>query len=347
MTNQQRKKLKLYAGIVLVVLLLLFLALQQSGIDMSEVTLPAASQSSAQHELIPASSDNAWEEYAESAEESAEETSQTGETLQVYFLDVGQGDSQLIRVPEKDGWWNMLIDTGEYAYADGLTDSLRALGVERIDALVNTHQHTDHMGCMARIVQRFDIGAVYMPELPETQVPTTSAYTALLQRLEEKNLTAVPLCEGTVIDCPDTVKLTVVASDPNANWTGLNNYSGVIRLVWGSTSFLFTGDAEKESEQVMLYSGNELKADVLKVGHHGSSTSSSSGFLDAVDPQYAVISCGRDNPYGHPHRETRAALSERNIKTYRTDEDGTILAESDGSTVSFTTGLPSIVERTW
>lgn len=268
-------------------------------------------------------------------------------TLQVYFFDVGQGDSTLVRVPVGDGMWNMLIDTGEYAYADGLTETLRELGVERIDALVNSHQHTDHMGCMARIVQRFEIGTVYMPQLPEDQVPTTSAYEALLNRLNEKDLTAVPLCEGAQIDCPDSVTLEVLATDPNAVWEGLNNYSGVIRLTWGETRFLFPGDAEKQSEQVMLYSGADLSADVLKVGHHGSSSSTSQGFLEAVSPTYAVISCGRDNPYGHPHRETRAILQQYNITTYRTDEDQTILAQSDGSAVSFRTGLAGIAEKQW
>ncbi len=123
---------------------------------------------------------------------------------------------------------------------------------------------------------------------------------------------------------------------------GANNYSAVMRLVYGQTSFLFTGDAEEDSEEIILEDGYLLASDVLKCGHHGSSTSTSNPFLQAVDPLYAVISCGADNRYGHPHRETIKKLEDREILTYRTDEDGTILAESNGSTIQFTKGLASV-----
>lgn len=266
--------------------------------------------------------------------------------LEVYFLDVGQGDCELIRVPDGDGVWNALIDTGEYEYADGLTDALRELGVERIDALICSHPHTDHMGCMARMVQRFEIGAVYMPRVPDSQVPTTSAYEALLSALKKKKLTAVPLREGAEISCPAGVEFQVLAPRRKAEWEGLNNYSGVIRLAYGKTSFLFTGDAEEDSEKLILKDaeagGWDLKSTVLKCGHHGSKTSTSAKFLKAVNPKYTVISCGRDNPYGHPHKGTLEKLSKLETRVYRTDEDGTVLAKSDGKTVTWKTGLPSI-----
>jgi len=275
------------------------------------------------------------------------ETAQSGGAgLEVYFLDVGQGDCELIRIPDGDGTWNALIDTGEYEYADGLTDALRGLDVEKIDALICSHPHTDHMGCMARMVQRFEIGTVYMPRVPDSQVPTTSAYEALLNALTKKKLTAVPLRKGAEIACPDGAEFQVMAPRRNAEWEDLNNYSGVIRLTYGRTSFLFTGDAESDSEKLILKDaetgGWDLKSTVLKCGHHGSKTSTSANFLKAVDPLYTVVSCGQDNPYGHPHKGTLEKLSKLGTRVYRTDEDGTILAESDGKTVTFKTGLPSI-----
>lgn len=265
--------------------------------------------------------------------------------LQVYYLDVGQGDSQLIRIPGETGYFNMLIDTGEYQYADGLTDYLKDLGVERIDALVCSHPHTDHMGCMARIVQRFDIGAIYMPLLPEDRAPTTAAYEKLLDAVLDKGLTINQLHEDAIIESPAGSQFQVMAPRIDADWDGANNYSAVIRLVYGESSFLFTGDAEEDSEEVILEDGYMLRSDVLKCGHHGSSSSTSDRFLEAVDPLYAVISCGEDNRYGHPHHEIIEKLDAAKIITYRTDEEGTILAESMGSSVTFTAGLDSVKRK--
>lgn len=262
--------------------------------------------------------------------------------LQVYYLDVGQGDSELIRIPGEGGYFNMLIDTGEYQYADGLTGYLKDLGVERLDALVCTHPHTDHMGCMARMIQRFDIGAVYMPLLPEDKTPTTAAYEKLLDAAEEKGLVINRLQEDAAIESPAGSQFQVMSPRVDADWEGANNYSAVMRLVYGEASFLFTGDAEEESEEVILEDGYLLRSDVLKCGHHGSSSSTSDEFLAAVDPLYAVISCETGNRYGHPHRETLEKLKKADIAVYRTDKDGTILAETKGASITFTTGLASV-----
>lgn len=271
-----------------------------------------------------------------------EGTATSGEGLQVYFLDVGQGDSELIRIPGEGGYFNVLIDTGEYEYADGLTGYLRDLDVEKIDALVCSHPHTDHMGCMARIIQRFEIGCLYMPQLPEDQAPTTRAYEKLLDAAEEKDLRVIRLHEDALMESPAGAQFQVMAPRVDADWEGANNYSAVIRLVYGETSFLFTGDAEEESEKVILEDGYGISADVLKCGHHGSSSSTSKDFLREVDPRYAVISCGKENSYGHPHRETLRALEKQGAVLYRTDQDGTVLAQSDGKHITFETGLPSV-----
>lgn len=267
------------------------------------------------------------------------------EPLQVYFLDVGQGDSQLIRIPGEAGYFNVLIDTGEYQYADGLTAYLEGLGVERVDALIATHPHTDHMGCMNRVIERFEIGGLYMPLLPEDKTPTSVGYEKLLDAASAKGLTISQLHEGSAIESPAGSQFQVMSPTVDADWEGANNYSAVIRLVYGETSFLFTGDAERESEEIILEAGYHLDSDVLKMGHHGSSTSTCEAFFQAVSPGHAVISCGEGNRYGHPHRETLAMLKEEGVPYYRTDQDGTILAQSDGAVITFTTGLDPVLDR--
>lgn len=263
--------------------------------------------------------------------------------LLVYFLDVGQGDSQLIRIPGETGYFNLLLDTGEYKYADGLAQTLRELGVETIDALVCSHPHTDHMGCMARMVQWFEVGSVYMPLLPKEQTPTSSAYEALLDRVEEKNLVITQLYAGAQIAAPGAAQFQVLAPRKDQDWEEVNNYSAVIRLEYGETTFLFTGDAEQDSEEEILEDGYLAEADVLKCGHHGSSSSTSQEFLEAVSPRYAVISCGEGNRYGHPHKETLETLeSQRGLTVFRTDQDGTVLFQSDGETLTCETDLPSV-----
>ena len=198
---------------------------------------------------------------------------------------------------------------------------------------------------MARIVQRFDIGAIYMPLLPEDRTPTTAAYEKLLDAALDKGLTINQLHEDAIIESPPGSQFQVMSPRMDADWDGANNYSAVIRLVYGESSFLFTGDAEEESEEIILEDGYMLSSDVLKCGHHGSSSSSSDEFLEAVDPLYAVISCETGNRYGHPHRETVEKLDREKIITYRTDKDGTILAESMGDRITFTTGLDSVQGR--
>ncbi len=272
--------------------------------------------------------------------------------LEVYFLDVGQGDSELIRyrTPE-DGTFCALIDTGEYAYADGLIDYLQNLGVEKLDYFIVSHPHTDHMGCAARIVQRFEIGRFCMPHVPEEMAPTTSAYEALLDAITDKDIIVDALNRTTVLDMPRSLSLEVLAPRENADWDDLNNWSGVLRLTYGETSFLFTGDAESQSEKLILEDaevyGWDLKTDVLKCGHHGSSTSSSARFLKAVLPKYAVISCGKDNEYGHPHQDTLKKLNKLETEVYRTDRDGTVLAKSDGKSITWETGLSAVTGREW
>lgn len=261
---------------------------------------------------------------------------------QVFFLDVGQGDSELIRVPGESGYFNMLLDTGEAEYAEGLADFLRSLGIERIDVLLESHPHSDHMGGMSYIVEEFEIGSVYLPRVPEEQTPTSRAYEKLLDSIEKKNLTVSELHADASIEAPGLASFQVLAPEKNQVWDDLNNYSAVIRFSYGENTFLFPGDAEKDVEKLLLEEERELSAQVLKCGHHGSKTSGTADFLRAVSPSCAVISCGADNSYGHPHKGTLQKLQKLSVRVLRTDEDGTIVMLSDGEDLTVETGLPSV-----
>ena len=261
---------------------------------------------------------------------------------QVFFLDVGQGDSELIRIPGESGYFNVLLDTGEYEYAEGLIQYLQELGIERIDLLIESHPHTDHMGCMARIVQRFEIGSIYMPLLPEEQTPTTKAYEKLLDAVMEKNLIVNELYAGAFLEGLEDASFEVLAPRKDEVWEDVNNYSAVIRFTYGEDTFLFPGDAESPSEKEILKAGYDVSADVLKCGHHGSRTSTSAKFLKAVNPSYAVISCGAENSYGHPHDGTLQKLEKLGVEILRTDEDGTVLIASGGHGLELWTGLNSV-----
>lgn len=253
-------------------------------------------------------------------------------TLEVYFFDVGQGDSELIRLP---GGENILIDAGTSSTEDELVGELRSLGAETLDLVVATHPHADHIGGMAAVIDAFDIRQVVMPRISESDTPTTKTYENLLQSIADKGLTITPAEPGDELLSSGGAVLTVLA--PNGEDYGdLNNYSVVLRLTYGEDSFLFTGDAEEASEEEMLSLDWPLTATVLKCGHHGSETSTSPAFLDAVSPQYAVISCGVDNDYGHPDAVTLEKLEAAGAEVFRTDLQGTILASTDGSGVTMT-----------
>lgn len=253
-------------------------------------------------------------------------------TLEVYFFDVGQGDSELIRLP---GGENILIDAGTSSTEDELVGELRSLGAETLDLVVATHPHADHIGGMAAVIDAFDVRQVVMPRISESDTPTTKTYENLLQSIADKGLTIMPAEPGDELLSSGGAVLTVLA--PNGEDYGdLNNYSVVLRLTYGEDSFLFTGDAEEASEEEMLSLDWPLTATVLKCGHHGSETSTSPAFLDAVSPQYAVISCGVDNDYGHPDAVTLEKLEAAGVEVFRTDRQGTILASTEGSGVTMT-----------
>jgi len=264
----------------------------------------------------------------------------SGKQAMIYYLDVGQGDSELIRLP---GGENILIDTGTGETADKLVSLLQELGVKRVDHLIATHPHEDHIGGMESVVRKIPVGKIYMPKVADKQIPTTRTYEGLIDAISDKKLKITQAKAGMTIPLSGQAKLELLA--PNGTrYDDLNNYSVVAKLTYGQKTFLFTGDAEKLSEKEMLNKNYDLKCDVLKCGHHGSSSSTSAAFLKAVSPQFAVISCGLNNDYGHPNKEVLSRLQKAGVKVYRTDLQGTILARCDGRSITFETGQKSLVK---
>lgn len=260
---------------------------------------------------------------------------------QVYFIDVGQGDSELIRL--KDGGIDILIDAGTRSTKQELADYLKELGVDDIDILIGTHPHEDHIGGMAKIIEEFPIGTLYLPETSDEMTPTTKTYESLLDAAENKNVTVRTAAAGDVLLEQGNTSFKVL-SPSHTDYDTLNDYSIVTRLKVGDTAFLFQGDAETPVEEEILDSGADVSCDVIKLGHHGSSTSSSRAYLEAANPSAAVISCGVGNEYGHPHRETMDLLEKLSITPYRTDTQKTLLAETDGKTIVWQTELESVID---
>ena len=237
--------------------------------------------------------------------------------MRVHFIDVGQADSAFI---ELGNGQTMLIDAGRSG--SDVVDYIRNLQYETIDYVVASHPHDDHIGGMATVLNSFNIGKMYIPK----QAHTISAFTNMLDVIENKGIDLYTAKAGTNILSSGNINIDVLApfSESNSN---LNNASAVVRITYGKTVMLFTGDAEHVIENQLLNSG--IDADVLKVGHHGAGSASSSSFIKAVSPDIAVISVGEGNSYGHPHADTLAILNEFGANIYRTDEQGTIVVTAD------------------
>jgi len=270
---------------------------------------------------------------APSAPTSAElETLKAGPLLTVRYLNVGQGDATLIRAP---GGNTMLIDGGKTAtIAENVVlPALRAWNVRQLDFMVLTHPDQDHIGGLQRVVETMPVGQVVLTG----QLHTTVTYERLLAAISSKKLKAIKARIGTSLSF-DPLLTTVILGPNDAAVKGddTNNASIVMRMTYGKVSFLFIGDAEGPELTTILNSKADVRAQLLKLGHHGSSTSTSRSWLRAVAPEVGIISVG-ENTYGHPHRETLELLAEFGIKVYRTDQHGTITVVSDGAAYRIST----------
>lgn len=245
--------------------------------------------------------------------------------LKIHYIDVGQGDCTII---EQNGHY-MLIDAGTNECEDNLISYIDSLNITKFDYIIATHAHEDHIGSMDVIINKYDVDKILFSKHKTTTKTFENFVTAV--KTKELKLYAPSVNEEFVFQ---NSKFIVLAPN-SSNYNSINNYSIVVKVIYDKTSYLFTGDAESLSEEEMLNSNLDLSADVLKVGHHGSKTSTSQRFLNAVNPKYGVISVGKDNDYGHPKQDTMDRLKNNNIAVYRTDELGTITITSDGKNISF------------
>lgn len=252
----------------------------------------------------------------------------TSGELIIHYLDLGQADSILLELPNNE---IMLIDAGNNSDGQKLVNYLREQGIDTIDYLIGTHPHADHIGGLDDVIENFVIGRIYMPEV----IHTTKTFEDVLLAVQRKGKKITPArTEVSIID--DPVLQIYFLSPISNNYKDLNHYSAVVKVDFLDKSFLFTGDAEKINEEEMIEKyGVRLKSHILKVGHHDSNTSTSEEFIEKVVPDYAVISVGKDNSYGHPSALVIQRLQNHGVKIYRTDLQGTIIARSDGQQILF------------
>ena len=277
----------------------------------------------------------AWQYLGGRTEERPVQTAQvqeapSDETLTVRFLDVGQGDSILLSCGED----TMLIDGGPVEEGQFLVSRLNRLDVTELTYVVNTHPDEDHCGGLAAVLAKYPAEHVYSSVTEHT----TKVFSNVVKYAEE---------QGRQIEVPQTGDswyvgdAAVTCIGPVGTYSDSNNGSLVLRVDFGETSFLFTGDMEQKAEGDLLEAGADVRADVLKVGHHGSPTSSSQAFLEAVAPSIAVISVGADNDYGHPSADVLTRLEDLGAELYRTDTQGEIIVRSDGQSLTVTTDKTS------
>lgn len=246
--------------------------------------------------------------------------------MQVHFIDVGQGDSILVQVNDK----NLLIDSGSKENKLNLFNYLNSLNIKNLDYIIATHPHEDHIGNMYSIIMKYNIGEFFAPKISHTSKSFERMVEALVSKNKKINVFDI---NTTSIDLGKDTSIYVYSPITKDYGDNLNLYSAVFKIQYKNTSFLFTGDAEKSNEEDILNSNSYLKANVLKVAHHGSSTSTSKAFLDAVNPEIAIISVGKDNSYNHPNPLILDLVKSKTKNVYRTDIDSTIVLTSDGNTI--------------
>ncbi len=249
------------------------------------------------------------------------------EPLEVYFIDVGQGDCTIIKCGDDC----MIIDAGDNSKGTATQNWVARTKVDELKYVIGTHPDADHIGGLDVILTKFDCKNVFMPDVEKD----TATYRDVIEAAKYKGYSINAPIIGSSYPLGDA-EFTFLAP-VGTGYEDINDYSIALRLRHGNDSFLFCGDASTLSEVEMMDNDYTLKSTVYKVSHHGSKTASCGPFLDAVSPEYAVISCGKDNDYGHPHAEVLERLAERGVKVFRTDEQGTIVAVSSGNGITWST----------
>lgn len=240
--------------------------------------------------------------------------------LDVFYLDVGQGDCAYIKLPDGE---DMLIDAGEDDIDSYIT--LEKFNIDDFEYLIMTHPHTDHIGGIMDILDEYEVENVIMPESDYE----TKTYQNILDEIEKKDIKITYATAGTFVLDTENLDIEILSPDSSKE-KEINNLSAIIKITYKENEFLFTGDVEQDRERKIK---GDVSADVLKVAHHGSKTSSSAEFLNKVNPEYAIISVGKNNSYGHPHYEVINRLNKIGAKIFRTDENGTIHVCADGETI--------------
>lgn len=244
--------------------------------------------------------------------------------LRVHFIDVGQGDASLIQFNSK----SILIDAGPDENSSNLIKYLKSCKVETLDYVIATHPHEDHIGAMDEVLDKFKVNNFIMPKTSDS----SKYFEDMANSLMKHNITPIEAKKGVNFLLNDKINCSIIAPN-SSSYEDLNDYSAVLKLTYNDLSFLFTGDAEAISENEMINNNYNLNSQVLKVGHHGSNSSTSKNFLNKVKPKIAIISCAAANSYGHPSKEVLKSLSEFNAKILRTDREETIVLSSDGTNI--------------
>lgn len=279
--------------------------------------------------MIPGDSFNGWTDIGIALGLTPSPVTAEGE-LEVHFLDVENADCILIRQEDK----TMLIDAGERKHSEGIISYLEQHGVQKLDLVIATHPHADHIGSMAAVINHFPVERFIMSFMPEKNTPTTSVYVKMLEALDTHSVPVDEAVPGDIYEL-GTARIQILA--PYEETDEANDISVVCRLTFGDRAFMFTGDAGSGVEKQMLDSSYVLTADVLKASHHGSTTGNSGLFVYEVDPEYAVITCGEGNSYGHPHKEVVNLFERQNITFLRSDVHGAIVFRTDGNELTYTT----------
>lgn len=337
--------MKRYFHYIILYILLCFTLTGCSFSDDMDTTLPVAEEETDTLQRVDSASENS-EEASEDFENPPDESHEVvvgtltnrgsgagrldgdtkGGTLEVHYLDIGQGDAVLI----KQGDAAMLIDAGNNSKGTQVWSYLLSQKVEKLDYAIGTHPDADHIGGLDVVLYKLDCDTVFLPDCEKD----TKTYEELIQTIDTRGQQIVVPESGQTYSLGEA-QFQILTDTKKDYGDNTNNFSIAIRMTFGEHAFLFTGDAETEAEQDMMKSGLPLKADVYKAAHHGADTANTEAFLAAVAPEYCVISCGQDNTYGHPRAGFLNNLRSMGVNVFRTDEQGTIVAVSDGENITF------------